>query len=152
MKWVHDDGGRKAAGYTSGANDCVARAIAIAAEIPYNEACRLLDDAALYERPGAAKRRRTGGRSDSQTGVYTPTYRRLLNDLGWQWYPTMHIGSGCQMHLREGEVPSSGRLIVRLSVHLTTVIDGIVHDVHDPSRDGNRCVYGYWKKRMWSKL
>jgi len=24
------------------------------------------------------------------------------------------------------------------------VIDGVLHDTHDCSRDGTRCVYGYW--------
>ena len=23
--------------------------------------------------------------------------------------------------------------------------DGVVHDTYDPSRDGTRCVYGYWR-------
>lgn len=22
--------------------------------------------------------------------------------------------------------------------------DGVIRDTHDPSRDGTRCVYGYW--------
>ena len=32
----------------------------------------------------------------------------------------------------------------RLSGHLAAVIDGVVHDIHDCSRDGTRCVYGYF--------
>jgi hypothetical protein len=57
----------------------------------------------------------------------------------------MQIGSGCKVHLRKDELPS-GRLIVKLSKHLTTVIDGVIHDTFDPSRGGNRCVYGYFIK------
>jgi hypothetical protein len=49
------------------------------------------------------------------------------------------------MHLRVGEVPE-GRLIVRLSHHLTAVLDGVIRDTHDPSRAGTRCVYGYFSK------
>jgi hypothetical protein len=26
------------------------------------------------------------------------------------------------------------------------VIDGVIHDTYDPSRDGKRCVYGYFTK------
>jgi hypothetical protein len=26
------------------------------------------------------------------------------------------------------------------------VIDGVIHDTHDCSRGGTRCVYGYWRK------
>ncbi len=28
--------------------------------------------------------------------------------------------------------------------HYTAVIDGVINDTHDPSREGTRCVYGYW--------
>jgi hypothetical protein len=57
----------------------------------------------------------------------------------------MHIGSGCTAHLRDGEswVPQ-GRVIVKVSKHYTALIDGVIHDTHDPSRGGTRCVYGYW--------
>lgn len=55
----------------------------------------------------------------------------------------MKIGSGCKGHLRSEELPP-GRLIVSVSKHVVAVIDGIIHDTHDPSRDGTRCVYGYW--------
>ena len=56
----------------------------------------------------------------------------------------MSIGSGCKVHLRADELPS-GRLIVSLANHVVAVIDGVLHDTHDSSRDGTRCVYGYWK-------
>jgi hypothetical protein len=46
-------------------------------------------------------------------------------------------------HLREGELPG-GRIIVRISKHVCAVIDGVIHDTHDPQRDGNRCCYGYY--------
>jgi hypothetical protein len=56
----------------------------------------------------------------------------------------MQIGSGCTVHLSADELPS-GRLVVSVSKHLTAVIDGVIHDTHDPSRRGTRCVYGYWQ-------
>ncbi|MGA2164193.1 MAG: hypothetical protein ABSH36_06960, partial [Solirubrobacteraceae bacterium] len=56
----------------------------------------------------------------------------------------MKIGHGCTVHLHAEELPS-GRLIVRLSRHMCAVIDGVIHDTHDPSRQGTRCVYGYWQ-------
>ena len=43
------------------------------------------------------------------------------------------------------ELPT-GRLIVAVSKHLTTMIDGVINDTHNPSRDGKRCVYGYYQK------
>jgi hypothetical protein len=46
-------------------------------------------------------------------------------------------GSGATM-------PLTARPVVRCSKHTVGVIDGVVHDTHDQSRDGTRCVYGYW--------
>ena len=48
------------------------------------------------------------------------------------------------VHLRREELPR-GRLVVRLSRHLTAVIDGVIHDIYNPDRRGTRCVYGYFK-------
>jgi len=55
------------------------------------------------------------------------------------------VGAGCQVHLRPNELPN-GILIVKVSKHLTAVIDGVMYDTHDPSRGGSRCVYGYYLK------
>ena len=51
---------------------------------------------------------------------------------------------GLRSSARTGELPG-GRLVVNCSRHLTAVIDGVVHDIFDPSRDGTRCVYGFWQ-------
>lgn len=141
MKFQYNDGGRKAAGFIGDAGDCVCRAIAIAAHIPYEVVYGDLNKLGASER--ASKKRR--GKSSARTGVYKPTIRRYLESLGWKWTPTMQIGSGCKVHLREDELPK-GRLIVSVSRHLVAVIDGVIHDTSDPSRGGNRCVYGYWSK------
>lgn len=68
---------------------------------------------------------------------------RVLLRYGFKWVPTMQIGSGCKTHLRNDELPS-GKIVARVSRHYVAVVDGIVHDTHDPSRDGSRCVFGYW--------
>ena len=68
-----------------------------------------------------------------------------MSSLGWRWVPTMQIGQGCTVHLRGDELPS-GTLLVTVSKHYTAVIDGIIHDIYDPSREGTRCVYGYYHK------
>jgi hypothetical protein len=65
---------------------------------------------------------------------------------GFEWIATMKVGSGCQVHLRPDELPT-GTLIVKVSKHLTTIVDGMIQDTHDPSRGGNRCVYGYYRKK-----
>ena len=139
--WVFDDGGRGDAGYRGKAGDCAVRAAAIATGRPYREVYDLINELAQAERTGKRKR----GVSNARTGVYGPTMRRLMDALDWQWTPTMAIGSGCRVHLRADELPS-GRLVVNLSKHYSAVIDGVVHDTHDPTRDGTRCVYGDWSR------
>jgi hypothetical protein len=135
-----DDGGRSDAGYKGKTGDCVVRSIAIATGLPYQHIYDLVNSAAAYERTGTRKR----GKSNARTGVYKTSIKRIMQSLGWVWTPTMQIGSGCKVHLRAKELPS-GRLVVSVSKHLTAVIDGVIHDTHDPSRHGKRCVYGYWQ-------
>jgi hypothetical protein len=135
-----DDGGRQAAGYRGKAGDCVVRAIAIATGHSYRQIYDLVNSAARYERTGKRKR----GTSNARTGVYKTSIKRIMKHLGWLWTPTMQIGSGCTVHLRADELPG-GRLVVSVSKHLTAVIDGVIHDTHDCSRRGTRCVYGYWQ-------
>ena len=141
MTYTHTDGGRAAAGFKGSASDCATRALALAAEIPYREAYNLINEYAAAEIPS----RRRRGKSSARTGVHTVTFKKVMADLGWEWTPTMQIGSGCTVHVREDELPD-GRLILNLSRHFAAFIDGVLHDTHDGSRDGTRCVYGYWHK------
>ena len=131
MDFVFDDGGREAAGFKGKTGDCVCRAIAIATEMPYKEVYDLINETAKSE--------------SARTGVYIGTIRKVMERLGWKWYPTMAIGKGCTVHLRKDELPS-GRLVVSVSRHEVAVIDGVVHDTYDCTRDGSRCVYGYYAK------
>lgn len=141
MRYQFNDGGRAAAGYKGKAGDCAARALAIAAGLRYQDAYERINAAATRERP-----RGTRKRSDARSGVWPETLGRVLTALGFEWVPTMRIGSGCTVHLRAGELPMTGRLVVRVSRHYVAVVDGVVHDTHDPTRDGGRCVYGYWRQ------
>lgn len=138
--WTYNDGGRAAAGYKGEAGDCATRAIAIATGLSYQTVYDAINSAAQSERRGKRKR----GISNARTGVYKGTMRRYLAALGWTWTPTMQIGSGCTVHLRANELPG-GRIIVALSRHFCAVIDGVAQDTYDPTRDGTRCVYGYWR-------
>lgn len=131
--WTYDDGGRREAGFRGDAGDCVTRAIAIATGRPYAEVY-----AALAAREQAAGRARS-----ARNGIPRKVYEPFLAEHGWRWVPTMAIGQGCTVHLRADELPP-GRIIARLSRHLCAVVDGVVHDTHDPARDGTRCVYGYF--------
>lgn len=136
-----NDGGRAAAGYRGHAGDCGTRAVAIAADMDYEHVYVAINDLAQSERTGKRKKHI----SHARTGVYVQTMHKLLTGMGWEWVPTMAIGQGCTVHLRADELPE-GRLVVRLSRHYVAVINGVIHDTEDPSRDGRRCVYGYWRQ------
>lgn len=167
MHVVIDDGGRADAGFRGSTGDCVTRAIAIVAGLPYREVYEALSEGCRAQRVT----KRAGRRASSRNGVSTTRkwFRDYMARLGFEWVPTMRIGSCCQVHLADGELPG-GRLIVALSKHYTAVIDGVIHDTHDPQREMHcitpyrgqelrlgewvnsngvcsvqrRCVYGYW--------
>jgi len=151
LPYIYSDGGRYDAGFKTAGGDCVTRAIALATGLPYRE---------VYERlcEGNFKQRRSSSKVNAKkeaavTKQYSAAFgvnprrkwfKDYMRSLGFEWTPTMHIGSGCQVHLAPGELPE-GRLCVQVSKHLCAVIDGVVHDTFDPQRGLSRCVYGYWK-------
>ena len=139
MEFIYSDGGRSEAGYKGNAKDCVVRSIAIVTRIPYkkvyedlNRIAKLLNNKSRI--------------STSRGGVHKDVYNSYLRYLGYEWIPTMKIGQGCKVHLKADELPE-GRLIVRISRHMTAVIDGIHYDAWNQSKNGTRCVYGYFKKK-----
>jgi hypothetical protein len=123
---------------------------------------------------GAGNERKSKG-ATARNGVRTRRkwFKDYMRSLGFVWTPTMGIGTGCTVHLRADELPP-GRLVVAVSKHYTAVIDGVIHDTHNPSERGttiyppgyldnipkgarrldngggwayspDRCVYGYWQ-------
>jgi len=133
--WVYNDGGRS--NYFTGKNagDCVTRAIAIASGMDYKQVYKTF--AKLNAERGVAK--------SARNGVYTKSnaFKDTMREWGFRWVATMQIGSGCQTHLKADELPK-GRIVCSLSRHYAAVIDGVINDTYDPSRNGQRCVYGYW--------
>jgi len=142
--FVYNDGGRLSAGFTGSAGDCVTRSISIATGLPYLEIYDRI--ARQNENQRSSKRSRKMGRT-ARNGVYTSRkwFKDLMIELGFQWFPTMGIGTGCKVHLKADELPK-GIIIASVSRHYVAVLDGIINDTFDPSRGGRRCVYGYWKK------
>jgi hypothetical protein len=142
MKFQYNDGGRKAAGYDGKAGDCVCRAIAIAANLPYADVYAKLAVETGNQRASKRTKKRAASARD---GINTNRkwFDDYMTELGFVWFPTMQVGQGCTVHLRDGELPN-GCLVVSVSKHMTAVIDGVINDTHDPSRFGTRCVYGYY--------
>jgi hypothetical protein len=152
--FVKDDGGREFAGYKGMADDCTCRAIAIATGEDYETVYRALWD--------IVKRKRAAGDKECakvspRTGVPRSVYDEYLTSLGWEWFPTMQVGSTKRIHVRPDELPNED-MVLRLSKHMTAVLDGELHDTYDPSRDGTRLVYGYYvhtngatARRRWAE-
>lgn len=147
MAWKYNDGGRKDAGYKGKAGDCVVRSIAIATEQPYQKVYDDLWELNRVHEANRPKRKRRGKTSPRDGNTRTVIIRRYMESLGWEFIATMGFGTGCKVHLKADELPK-GRLVVRVSKHLCAVIDGIIHDTYDPSRNGTRCVYGYYQKTL----
>jgi len=141
MVWKYNDGGREEAGYKGKTGDCFARALAIATHLSYQEAYDFINEFSKIERTGKRKR----GKSNARTGVYKASARWIMEELGWKWTPTMFIGSGCKVHLKADELPK-GKIICNVSKHFVAVVDGVIQDTFDCSRNETRCVYGYWGK------
>ncbi len=142
--YVYDDGGRSR--YFKGeAGDCVVRAISIAAQLDYKQ---VYDDCALLNLQATERscKHRSRARKSARNGmdVKSAAFKAYMCELGFDWTPLMTIGSGCTTHLRPDELPG-GRIICSVSRHWVAVINGVIHDTFDSSRDGTRCVYGYWK-------
>ena len=147
IKLQINDGGRSQY-FKGNAGDCVTRAIAIAMERDYKE---VYDDLFVASKHFADTHRCRTARTIKRQGAsprdgqHKKVYRPYLADLGWTFTPTMGVGTGCQVHLSEDELPK-GRIICRVSGHLCAVIDGVLHDTYDCSRDSTRCVYGYYSQ------
>jgi hypothetical protein len=145
-----DDGGRANAGYKGMAGDCVVRSIAIAANLSYKKVYEDLYQAnEIFRTTSKTKLARSlKQKNDSpRTGTHRVVLKKYLLQLGWKWTPTMFVGQGCKVHLKKDELPN-GTLIVSCSKHITVVKDGVLHDTYDCSRNGTRCVYGYWTQSV----
>jgi hypothetical protein len=142
LPYRYDDAGRS--DRKTDTRDCVTRAISIAAELPYEQVWKEIA-------AGNASQRKTRGTTkisgveSADLGVMTGRkwFKDYMRGLGFSWTPTMAVGQGCTVHLAEGELPQ-GRLVVKVSRHFTAVIDGVIRDAGNPSREGTRCVYGYY--------
>ena len=146
LKLKVDDGGRSAAGYKGKAGDCVIRSIAIVTGMSYQKVYQDLYNANENFRISSKTKlaRSLKQKNDSpRTGTHRVVLKEYLEKLGWKWTPTMFVGQGCKVHLKKEELPS-GILIISCSKHITVVKNGVLHDTYDCSRNGTRCVYGYW--------
>lgn len=131
LEYKYNDGGRSQYYKTSMVRDCVTRAIAIASNKDYKEIYNLVKS---YLKP----------KKSPNNGVPNKLVKKIMTDLGYQWVSKMSIGTGCTTHLSQDEIPMDKIIICNVSRHVVAVVNGVVNDTFDCTRDGNRCVYGYW--------
>jgi len=144
-----NDGGREKAGFKGGAGDCVVRSIAIAANLPYMqvyEDLRLANERYAQVKNDRLAKRLSSKEASPRNGNHRNVFHDYILAHSFEWVPTMKIGAVCQVHLRPDELPD-GVLIAKVSKHLTAIIEGVIHDTHNPSRGGKCCVYSYYIKR-----
>lgn len=138
MKFIYHDGGREAAGFTGKkVGDCVCRAICITTGLPYSIVYDRLAEGNKSQRLSKhSKKRASAGVATAAHGIYTKRkwFTDYMKELGFTWTPTMLVGQGCKVHLHDGELPM-GRLVVAVSKHYTSVIDGVVYDTWNPQRE-----------------
>lgn len=138
MKFNYNDGGRSKY-FKNKASDCVVRAIAIASDSDY---IKIFNDIEMSMNRFSVRGREKGS-PDKGVNRHKVYDKYLKEVIGMKWQPTMYFGSGCKVHLKADELPK-GKIICRCSRHLVAVIDGVINDNHDCSRDEKRCVYGYY--------
>ena len=134
LNFQYNDGGRSQYFKADRVGDCVTRAIAIASGHDYKE---------VYDLVNEQEKKARKYKGSARNGAYKSNYEKVILQLGGVWHSCMEIG--CKVHLAANEIPMTGRIVCRLSHHLTAVIDGTINDTYDCSREGTRCVYGYWE-------
>ena len=133
MEFKYDDGGRKAAGYkTVARGDCAPRAIAIALGLDYK---KVLSD--LYKLCGTSY----GGSHPSQ-GTPDAIITRYLKKKGWIYVPVDQT-----LRFRRDNLPKRKRMIVAIPRHVAAVMDGVLHDTWESTKNGDALILGYWIKR-----
>lgn len=140
LNFVYDDGGRSKYYTATKVGDCVTRAISIASGMDYQEVYNMIADA------NNRKYKHKKKKSSPRNGVYKEDINYIMGALGFKWHSCMSIGTGCKVHLNTDEIPMDKVIICSVSKHLVAVKNGVIHDTYDPSRNGMRCVYGYWEK------
>ena len=130
MKFCYNDGGRSNYFKASRVRDCAIRAICNATNKDYKE---------VY-----SEFKKLNKGVSCRNGTPKKISKKYLTNLGWKYYSCVGIGTGVLVHLNENELPNKGTLVVQVSKHLTCVINNILNDTYDCTRDGERSVYGIW--------
>jgi hypothetical protein len=130
MEYKFNDGGRQAAGFKGTANDCVARAMAIALGLDYS---------AVYKELAQANAN-SGRAKSARNGVMKSTYTEVIKRYGFVWMKAPQFAG---RKARCSDMPK-GSVIAMQAHHLVAVIDGVANDTQNCT---HKMVYGYWAKQ-----
>ena len=141
LKFEHNDGGRKAAGYKGDTGDCVTRAITIATGGDYETVRRELMGATADFRATSRSRAAKGKKTNSvRNGTLKKVYRPYLERTGWTRVSLQKFGDSKRHYMTTDDLPM-GTVIVEMRKHLVTIIDHVVQDTWD-SRTADKWVDG----------
>ena len=135
----YNDGGRSKYFKAKNVSDCAIRAIAIGMDKDYKEVYNALK----------ALNKGTSCRNGTPKSVDT----KYLKQSGWQTIPNiMGVGTGILYHLNFWDlqelIKHYPKMIIQVSKHLTTIINGELHDTYDCSRGGTRGIYKIWVPKV----
>lgn len=131
----YNDGGRSLYFKAKNVGDCAIRALATGMQKDYKEVYNALTKL----NKGQSCRNGTPKNVDS----------KYLKQNGWKTIPNiMAKGTGILYHLNYWDlkelIKHYPRMIIQVSKHLTTIIDGELNDTYDCSRGGTRGIYKIW--------
>jgi hypothetical protein len=130
MPYQFNDGGRALAGFKGHTGDCSVRALAIALDMDYKMAYKLI----------ASANQNSGRARSARHGIPKELYSDVLKELGWIWM------SAPKFEGRKARCSDMypGTVIARQAGHYVAVINGVPQDIWDCS---HKMVYGFWVKK-----
>lgn len=131
FRFVHSDAGRSTSKRPKAKNDCTVRAIALAANLPYDVAYDLI----------SAAGRKSGARIDFRTFLKA---NPVINGFRFVWesYPAVK-GQRRMNPVRFSREKNDGIYICKTGHHVYVAKYGVVYDDHQTYDE--RCIYGAWK-------
>lgn len=131
MNFKYNDGGRSKYFKASRVGDCSVRAIAIATNQDYKQVYNDL--------------KKLNNGVSCRNGTPKEVSKKYLLSKGWIWVG-INRRDGDYCRLSEEFFSNNKTYIASVSKHLTAIVNGVINDTYDCSKDGERTVYGYYIK------
>lgn len=145
LEFRYNDGGRYICGYKGQTGDCVTRAISIVEQAYYKDVYDCLAEWCKEYNAQFPRQRK----SHPRTGIAKVLMGQYLDALGYQYVKLPKIGYRYH-HLNSVDLRRllDKRVILDVNKHVVAMINGVCYDVWDCSKNGTKCVYGYYIKYL----